>query len=491
MRNYHIFLNRAAQKGNNIFHLIYALNTYRIFSLHIRCLGGGLTCKLFPFIFIVLCGIPGNGKNAYSQQSKLPQITITNDRSALDHIQEAQMLIDLGKYKKSITYLNAISKAYKGGNKKIEARIIGGLARNNFGLGLNHKSIALLESGIELIKDVPNNNQLIAIFNNKMSYSYVRLGDYKKARNVLLTSLEHKPIVQTFQMLSKLAIDVDNDFESSIKYLENGLDYLESIKGRFTGMKDYPTYFDELFKARITEGYAYHYLKKGDYSTAAEKYQEVLRASKKLKHTRLQIKTLRMLGLVYQGLGNPVQSNAYFTMHLNLNDSLMKAKNNSLSFVMQKFIKESKASISEKNTENKNLKLISIGILICIVGLIIYIIIRSKTHMKSNEENIKLKKRLDKEMDVLVALAKSNDTSFLSKFKQVNPDLYKKLTSLKEELTDTEISLCAMIWLKFSTKEIAQFTFVEHKSVQIKKYRLRKKLSLPKGTDLYGWMSNL
>lgn len=48
-----------------------------------------------------------------------------------------------------------------------------------------------------------------------------------------------------------------------------------------------------------------------------------------------------------------------------------------------------------------------------------------------------------------------------------------------------------MIWLGFSSKEIAQYTFVEHRSVQNKKNRLRKKLNISSDVDLYLFFKNL
>lgn len=80
--------------------------------------------------------------DSISQHERLfPTLTVATDQSAINHIIEAQILIDLGEYDKSITYLNIISERYQGNNKEVHARLLGGLARNYLKLGLNRKAI--------------------------------------------------------------------------------------------------------------------------------------------------------------------------------------------------------------------------------------------------------------------------------------------------------------------------------------------------------------
>ncbi|MCX2678357.1 LuxR C-terminal-related transcriptional regulator [Galbibacter sp. EGI 63066] len=109
--------------------------------------------------------------------------------------------------------------------------------------------------------------------------------------------------------------------------------------------------------------------------------------------------------------------------------------------------------------------------------------IRQK-EMESNE----LRKKLNAAFKEVVSLAKDNDPSFLARFQEVYPEVCTKLLTINPKLVNTELSLCAMIWLNFSSKEIAQYTFVQPKTVQIKKYRLRKKLGIPSDENLYSWI---
>lgn len=113
-------------------------------------------------------------------------------------------------------------------------------------------------------------------------------------------------------------------------------------------------------------------------------------------------------------------------------------------------------------------------------------IIRQK-EMESEE----LRKKLNFAFGEVVALAKENAPSFLARFREVYPGICKKLLGINPKLVNTELCLCAMIWLNFSSKEIARYTYVQPKTVQIKKYRLRKKLGIPSDKDLYSWIRTL
>lgn len=110
---------------------------------------------------------------------------------------------------------------------------------------------------------------------------------------------------------------------------------------------------------------------------------------------------------------------------------------------------------------------------------------------EKEEEHEALKKKLNLAFKEVVTLAKKNSPSFLARFQEVYPEVCEKLLEVNPKLVNTELSFCAMIWLNFSSKEIARYTFIQPKTVQIKKYRLRKKLKIPRDEDIYIWIKNL
>ena len=63
-------------------------------------------------------------------------------------------------------------------------------------------------------------------------------------------------------------------------------------------------------------------------------------------------------------------------------------------------------------------------------------------------------------------------------FNNVDQEFLSKLKTEFTELSPSELKLCVYLRLNLSTKEIATLLNITPKSVEIKRYRLRKKLNL-------------
>lgn len=74
--------------------------------------------------------------------------------------------------------------------------------------------------------------------------------------------------------------------------------------------------------------------------------------------------------------------------------------------------------------------------------------------------------------------------SFDKYIKQINNRFYQNLEKKYPELTDNEKKLCSLLRLKLSSKEIASILNITSKSVEISRYRLRKKLKFKKNDRL-------
>lgn len=69
-------------------------------------------------------------------------------------------------------------------------------------------------------------------------------------------------------------------------------------------------------------------------------------------------------------------------------------------------------------------------------------------------------------------------------FEKVNPSFYRRLQEAHPSITEKEKRLCAFLSLGLNTKEIAQLTFREVRSIESSRNRLRKKLELPSDANL-------
>lgn len=69
-------------------------------------------------------------------------------------------------------------------------------------------------------------------------------------------------------------------------------------------------------------------------------------------------------------------------------------------------------------------------------------------------------------------------------FEKVHPAFFSQLKTEYENLTVNELKLCAYIKLKFSIKEISRLLNVNHTSIQMSRYRLKKKLGIPENINI-------
>lgn len=113
-----------------------------------------------------------------------------------------------------------------------------------------------------------------------------------------------------------------------------------------------------------------------------------------------------------------------------------------------------------------------------------------KKALKEETEELKTHVKV-KMLKEVTELARKNDSSFLMKFKELYPDFISTLLKINPDLENSELAFCAMLKLHFSSKEIADYTFVQHRSVQQKKYRIRKRLNIPGEEDIYDFFDTI
>ncbi|CAD0225601.1 tetratricopeptide repeat protein [Chryseobacterium sp. JV274] len=129
-----------------------------------------------------------------------------------------------------------------------------------------------------------------------------------------------------------------------------------------------------------------------------------------------------------------------------------------------------------------------------LLGLYAWRIIRAlgkrKEVLTIEAENLKIRMN-DNKQEEIIELGKKNDPEFLNRFKEVYSEFIDQLLTINPGLESSELIFCAMLKLHFTSKEIANYTLVQHRSVQQKKYRIRKKLNIPGETDIYHFFDTL
>ena len=248
----------------------------------------------------------------------------------------------------------------------------------------------------------------------------------------------------------------------------------------------------------------------GDFYYNGKKYDKALGCyfqasaiSKQIKRVHDTRSLYHSISNTYEALNDEKNAAEYLQKYTYLNDSLNLADKQAVNVSVDKFMKE-------KDQEKESLKVNTyylVGFIVCVVLLIAilgYIFYQRKKREKEilvqvqqaqivqkEAENKELKQKVNTAFEEVVQLAKQNDPSFLTRFQEVYPEVYQKLISVNPKLVNTELVLCAMIWHNFSSKDIAQYTFVQPKTVQVKKHRLRKKLGIPAEEDIYQYLRKL
>ena len=76
-------------------------------------------------------------------------------------------------------------------------------------------------------------------------------------------------------------------------------------------------------------------------------------------------------------------------------------------------------------------------------------------------------------------------------FNNADKDFLKKIKNKHPNLTSNDLRLCAYLRLNLASKEIAPLLNISHKSVEVKRYRLRKKMGLDHDTNLTNYILGL
>ncbi len=104
----------------------------------------------------------------------------------------------------------------------------------------------------------------------------------------------------------------------------------------------------------------------------------------------------------------------------------------------------------------------------------------SKSEFKSIIRDINQSQKTDKDWDL-----------FKKYFENVKKDFNKKLTELNPDLSTSDFRLAALVSLNLNIKETAALLNISPDSVKVARYRLRKKLAIKKGIDLYAFLTEL
>lgn len=118
---------------------------------------------------------------------------------------------------------------------------------------------------------------------------------------------------------------------------------------------------------------------------------------------------------------------------------------------------------------------------------------RIETELAADESAAPLCRRLERIRSSIKENISHDDDwkTFTRNFDIVYADYTRRLTELHPELTAADQRLCCYIRMRLSSKEIAPLVNISYKSVEMARYRLRKKMHLAADVNLTDYLVNL
>lgn len=278
------------------------------------------------------------------------------------------------------------------------------------------------------------------------------------------------------------------NLDSAAHYFEKSLNLQDKIEVKNYNVSNYV-------------GLGEVYNRKGNYNKSIEYLKKAEEINSKVKDEYYMTSIYELLQDSYKKVGNNTLHYKYKLLYLENLQEENEEKLSGVNTLVNEVRKESQNVILE-NQKKTYISFAFAVIAVLLIVILIYFINRYKSKKIEKElihkELVVKEKQLEnlegKVADVLhevIELAKENNSNFYPRFLDLYPDFEQKLLAIEPKLSKSELEFCALLKLNFSSKEIANYTFISIRTVQNKKYRIRNKLKILNETDTYVFFNNL
>lgn len=409
----------------------------------------------------------------------------------LTYLNLSNVSIYEANYKKSLKYLNlAKTEKYTKSDLCTQLKIKQLISYNYIAIGLYKDAIIELKEIAVLSDKIPVDSTKIytkasafidtgVVYRGKKQFDSATIY-LKKAIALLQRKRSHR--LQTISAWGNLTlIEVKID-ENKIDSAETYFKLLKVQKRILVGGCNVKLY---QVKGQIFD-------KQKKYSAAISNYQKALELARETKNIHVISDLYQLISQAYLKINNKELYKKFHQKYTSINNSLNRSSQDSTENIVKELVIKKEEKLKSKT---KSLICIMCMVALLVIAIFIYIFTRIRTEQKilnkKNQEAKLLSKKLNTDFEEIVRLAKNNDPEFLNRFQEVYPDLFPGLLEIEPNMLINELRFCALLFLNFSTKEIAQYTLVQPQSIQIRKHRLRKKLKIPSNIDIYIWMKDV
>jgi tetratricopeptide (TPR) repeat protein len=400
-----------------------------------------------------------------------------------------------------------------------------------------------LYKGLEIRQDANNQAGAAHIMVN-ISQLYLKLKNYDKAltylneANQLYSNLGHNEGLYNVYVGFGTLEQEQGNYRKAITYFKQGEKYLNNIGSEYLGPKS-------LFRAELYSSLGNCYLLNNDLVLAENYLLKSFEISEQTGQIAFMEISAQYLSELYEKVGQPIKALKYARLYKFYSDSISRDENVKritqleMQFEFDKKLREKEVEQSNIEARQKRKELIyimfSTGIFLALIILFMFFRIQKLKVKKISLEKKDLMVDLDyknKELTTNVMyLLKKNEfilsisdklkkirynfkpdnrkivddiiqdlersisegawQDFELRFQEVHADFYQKLTNLYPDLSPNELKLCAFLRLNMSTKEISTITFQSINSINMARFRLRKKMGIGSYDNLIAFLGQL
>lgn len=434
-----------------------------------------------------------------------------SEKKAYSYVYIAKRLVFLSKPKESLVYLEkSIDEDYTNNDVLLRAMIKEVQAYNYNRLGFDSDALSEYYHILTLVKNQNTKEAFLLKFNalENIGHHHFANQEYNKAFEYLNKA----------EKLSKektsLNINMNNELADLYSLKGNVFLYANKDDSAFFYIKKS---FDLIQKEPEVVKYV-QYSAMGDYyykiesrRTAIDYYLKALKdmQSHGIYDNVYKADIYNKIGYQYYFQGDIENSNKYKQKYFLETTLSLDRNNKSIEPATHLIKKEKEKEIAKRQKRNISIILSILFLLtvLLLIGVLRYKRLKKKKKIlihkkdiqieqkeeiinKKEEENLELKQKLIISLDEIKEMAIANNPLFLTKFSEKYPVFQKNLIQINPNLQNSELTLLAYIYLDFSTKEIADFTFKSGRTIQNRKHHLRKKLGISSTEDLYVWIKS-
>lgn len=487
--------------------------------------------KHYSCLFLLLSGLvfgqkPANFKRIDSLINRANNVGQSNPSDAIELSQEAFKMAISAKYKEgqikaldNLTYFYyilrkpdlSLKNAKLMETKALQFKDYIGLcnatrfkAINYSLLGFHKEASESIDKGVDYAENLRGDEHLRTrglLFQAKT----FTLNDSKKRDSKLIVTFHRKSIKEFAKIVKPLSNDISN---LNGEYVNLGAEYIQlKEKDSAHYYLDKALVLSQKYPDLHSEHIVLFHL--GRLSYLFKNHKEAIVVldksavkSKKNGDPYTLREVYRYLDSSYLKIGDTIKAHFYLSKFSVLDDSILKVEKESLKTPFKILSKEKEETFYKEKSKLILIILCALVVLFFAIFLLYRFfkkyteekkenkIISQEVAEKATEVN-QLALKVSESYDELIEMAKKDDPLFFNMFKQLYPNFHQKIMKIQPNLTLTEQKFCFYLILHFSTKEIAEYTFVTPKAVQNRKNRIRKRLSIPDNADIYVWISNL